>query len=154
MIKEKEAFLKRDFIDLLEEIPENTHPVFGKMNVHQMIEHMSHAFQIANGKVYFENKQSDELTAKMYRFIMSDRPFRDNTPNPNLSDTPLPPRFQTVKESIEDLIIEIKDFFEIFKEESKRIEHPFFGHLNRDEQIHLLHKHALHHLRQFNVIHK
>jgi hypothetical protein len=29
---------------------------------------------------------------------------------------------------------------------------PFFGDLNFAENVHLLHKHALHHLRQFGVV--
>jgi hypothetical protein len=150
-MKEKEVFLKEKFVAILANVDIQTQAVFGKMNVHQMIEHMSYSFQIANGNISVENKQSEELTAKMYRFMMSDKPFRDNTPNPNLSDEPLPPRFENVSDSLQDLQSEIDSFFSVFEKENVRIENPFFGNLNREEQIHLLHKHAQHHLRQFGV---
>ena len=152
MIEEKEAFFNEGYLALLAALPEASKAVFGKMNVHQMVEHMAHSFQIASGKVYFENKQSEELTAKMYRFMMSDKPFRDNTPNPNLADIPLSPRFSTIKESIADLKLEISHFFEVFNEPDKRVGSPFFGNLNRNEQLHLLYKHAMHHLRQFDAM--
>lgn len=145
-------FLRERFPAYLEALDPNTPAIFGKMNVHQMIEHMSHAFQIASGKVYFENKQSDEVTEKMYHFMMSDKPFRDNTPNPNLSDTPLPTRFNKVRGSLDNLEEEIEHFFSLFEsEEGLQIESPFFGNLNFEEQVHLLHKHAVHHLRQFGI---
>jgi hypothetical protein len=149
----KEKFLKEEFINLLKQIDVNTKPFFGKMNPHQMIEHMSHAFQIASGKVVFESNQNEALTEKMYGFMMSDKPFKDNTPNPNLGEMPIPPRYNNVKDSLNDLETEILYFFEMFDNTPElRIANPFFGHLNREEQIHLLHKHSLHHLRQFGII--
>jgi len=151
-MQSKETFLKKEFLVLIKTIDRNRKPIFGKMNVHQMIEHMSHAFQIASGKLVFENKQRNELTAKMYQFMMSDKPFRDNTPNPNLADTPLPPRFMDVEDSLNDLKFEMDAFFIVYEQPELRVTNPFFGNLNKEEQVHLLHKHALHHLRQFGVL--
>jgi hypothetical protein len=46
---------------------------------------------------------------------------------------------------------DINHFVTVFEyEPDLRILNPFFGNLNMDEWIHLLHKHAMHHLRQFN----
>ncbi len=149
---DKEIFLKQDFIGLLKQIDLATEPIFGKMSLQQMIEHMSHAFQIASGKLVFENNQSKELTEKMYRFMMSDKPFRDNTPNPNIGPEPVPHRYDNILDALEDLQNEINYFFELFEtNKDLKIENPFFGYLSRDEQIHLLHKHSLHHLRQFGI---
>lgn len=149
---DKEKFLKKDLVPLLSNINLDTPAVFGKMNVSQMIEHLSHAFQIASGKVVFENNQSDELTERMYRFMMSDKPFKDNTPNPNLSDEPIPLRFAKIQDALRNLQDEINDFFEVFDAPDVRVINPFFGNLNKVEQVQLLHKHAFHHLRQFGVI--
>lgn len=149
---DKEYFLKEEYVSRLKKIDLNTQAVFGKMNVAQMIEHMSHSFQIASGKIVFENKQRDELTAKMFRFMMSDKPFKDNTPNPNLPDNPAPLKFENIEDAYQDLQNEIDSFFEVYQKEELRISNAFFGDLNREEQIHLLHKHAQHHLRQFGAI--
>ena len=85
--------------------------------------------------------------------MMSDKPFRDNTPNPNIADTPPPLFTKTIDEALIFLRDEIKYFIELYKKDAElKIENPFFGFLNFEEQVHLLYKHALHHLRQFNII--
>ncbi|MBL7773752.1 MAG: DinB family protein [Chitinophagaceae bacterium] len=150
---QKLDFLQHDFPKYLEALDIHTIPVFGKMNVQQMIEHMAYAFQQANGKLVIPNTQPDSVTEKMYLFMMSDRPFKDNTPNPNLPVEPEPAKFASKQEAIDALRSEIQTFISVFKEdETLRIVNPFFGNLNFQEWVHLLHKHALHHLRQFNII--
>ena len=52
----------------------------------------------------------------------------------------------------EELQNEINDFFLFFKDDkNKTFLNPFFGQLNFDMWVQLLHKHAMHHLRQFGV---
>lgn len=146
-------FLQNKFPSYLEELDGSTPPLFGKMNVQQMIEHMIYAFQQADGKVPIPNTQPKELTEKMYQFMMSDRLFKDNTPNPYLPDEPPAPVYATKEEAIQMLRKEIECFIHTFQQTSDlRIENPFFGNLNFNEWTNLLHKHAMHHLRQFNVI--
>ncbi len=151
MMVDKETFFKKEYLKQLASLDQDEEPIFGKMGVQQMIEHMAYSFQIANGRLHVENKQSEELTAKMYRFMMSDKPFMDNTPNSNLPKEPLPLRHTTIQDSIYALSLEIDHFFEVFEKDEKRIENPFFGNLNREEQLQLLFKHAQHHLRQFGA---
>jgi hypothetical protein len=65
---------------------------------------------------------------------------------------PSPNNCTTVAESLTHLQIDIDYFISVFSDDSeKRILNPFFGNLNADEWIHLLHKHAMHHLRQFGM---
>jgi hypothetical protein len=48
---------------------------------------------------------------------------------------------------------EISDLIKHFEEEEgRRVVNPFFGNMNKQEWIQLLHKHARHHLKQFNVV--
>jgi hypothetical protein len=146
-------FLQHDFIAHLKTIDEQCMPAFGKMNVHQMIEHMSYAFQQASGLIPLKPLNDENTTQKMYAFMMSDKPFRDNTPNPYLPDEPEQPKHETIALSIEALQKDILVFIDTFSsDETKRVTNPFFGNLNFEEWQNLLHKHALHHLRQFNVI--
>lgn len=148
----KLEFLTSAYTKHLKSLHAETPPLFGKMNVHQMVEHMTGAFQEASGQVSFASQLDEETIAKMYRFMMSDKPFRDNTPNLNLPETPLPPKTKTVEEAIQQLEIEIQRFVAFFDQDSdKRWMNPFFGNLNFEEWTHLLHKHALHHLRQFGI---
>ncbi len=150
---DKSKFVSEEFIKHIRSINPSTKPVFGKMNFHQMVEHMNLSLKQANGKILFINNQTEEETAKMYRFAMSSKPFKDNTPNNLLPDNPLPIKYETIEESIQELQQEIDSFNEVFRNnENKRITNPFFGDLNYTEWCHLLYKHMIHHLRQFNVM--
>jgi len=145
-------FLQHKLIPLMSSLDEHTKPLFGKMNVQQMIEHMGYAFRQASGLIPLDALNNEEITAKMYSFMMSERPFKDNTPNPYLPETPAPAVFETKEQALIDLQKDIHQFFTTFEnDKSKRILNPFFGNLNFEEWVHLLHKHANHHLRQFGI---
>ncbi len=149
---DKQHFLKYEFITHLRSIPAGMQPVFGKMNLHQMIEHMGFSFRQASGLIPQKPVNTDEITAKMYSFMMSDRPFKENTPNPYLPDVPAAPLSDTIDKALAELQKNIDVFFITFEDNpEKRILNPFFGNLNFDEWVHLLHKHSLHHLRQFGI---
>ena len=84
--------------------------------------------------------------------MMSERLFKENTKNKLMNEEPEPVKHKTVQAAIGELHQEIIHFFEVFeKNPGMKVRNPFFGDLNFDESIQLLHKHALHHLRQFNI---
>lgn len=123
----KENFLKKDYIPKLQSLDPNASARWGKMNVQQMIEHMIDAFHNANGKKVFSGILSpDERIEKMQAFLLSDKPFKENTKNVLMPEDPLPVRYSTVAEAIDVLEREIYDFFsywEINKNTSLR--NPF-----------------------------
>lgn len=151
-MQDKLYYFTHTYIDQLHAIPELTTPVFGKMNVHQMIEHMSYAFRQATGLIPLTPHHDASTTEKMYQFMMSDKPFKDNTPNPYLPDMPPPPVTASVRVAIQQLQHDIDKFIDVFVQQPElRVQNPFFGNLNFNEWQHLLFKHAQHHLRQFNA---
>ena len=84
--------------------------------------------------------------------MLSDKPFRENTANPLMPEVPAPVKNISCKAALDELEGEIKYFFSVFEKNNLKVtRNPFFGDLNFDENIHLLYKHALHHLRQFGV---
>ena len=149
----KTAFLKTSFVALLRGIPSDTQPAWGKMSLQQMIEHFTDAVRIASGKI----PDIPLLTPvahleKMQAFLVSDKPFRENTLNPLVPETPAPVRNATIEKALAELQDEIDAFFEIFTaNETLTTRNPFFGDLDFDLNIHVLYKHAVHHLRQFGV---
>ena len=151
--EEKLSFLQHDFPAHLESIPPHTPPLFGKMTLQQMIEHFSDTMRIASGKTAVTDFVTPpEHLEKMKAFMMSDKPFRENTVNPLMPVIPAPVRHASVNEAIAELKEEIRFFVASFEGSGERVtRNPFFGDLNFDENIHLLYKHALHHLRQFGV---
>lgn len=84
--------------------------------------------------------------------MMSDKPFKENTKNPLMGKEPAPLQYQTVQAAIGSLQEELIYFFEVYeKNPAQIIRNPFFGDLNFEQNVQLLHKHALHHLKQFGV---
>lgn len=146
-------FLLNEFPSLLMKADVNAKSQWGKMNFQQMIEHMSDSVRIANGKDPHVIITPAERLSPMKEFLMSEKEFRPNTKNILMGDEPEPVKKPSVDGAINELISELNDFASAFQEDhSKNITNPFFGELNFMEWINLLHKHARHHLKQFNLI--
>ncbi len=149
----KEQFLSESYIKQIRQLDPAAQRKWGKMNVHQMIEHMSDSFRIANGKdVHTGILTQEEKLPRFQAFVMSDTPFKENTKNILLPEEPLELRYQNIGESIDELENEISDFFKKFdKDKHLIIRNPFFGDLNYEQWVALLYKHSWHHLNQFGV---
>jgi hypothetical protein len=96
MNAEKEEFLKHKLISLLRQIPSDTPPHWGKMSLQQMIEHFADSVRIASGKtVYTDFVVPEEQLQKFRNFMLSDKPFRENTVNPLMPEVPAPVKNRT-----------------------------------------------------------
>ena len=118
-----------------------------------MVEHFSESVRIASGKTAHTDFvfPPDQLQ-KNREFVLSEKPFRENTPNPLMPEVPAPVINVSTEEAMSELDKEIKFFFTVFEKNNLQVtRNPFFGDLNFEQNVHLLHKHALHHLRQFGV---
>jgi hypothetical protein len=145
-------FLLNEYPLLLRKIDPSTKGHWGKMNVQQMIEHMIDSVREANGKLQRTLVTPEDRVPKMKEFLMSEKEFRPETKNALMGDEPVPVSKSSVTEAINELEIELRDFVNRFKNDNEsRITNPFFGELNFEEWIQLLHKHAIHHLKQFGV---
>jgi hypothetical protein len=154
MNAEKTEFLKYRFVSLLKQIPTETPPQWGKMALQQMIEHFSESVRIASGKTVHTDFIFPPEQLKKYRdFVLSEKPFKENTVNPLMPEVPAPVINVSTEEAINELQKELNYFFSVFEKNKLQVTRsPFYGDLNYEENIHLLHKHALHHLRQFGVM--
>ncbi len=151
-IQGKASFLKNEFVNTLAEIAPDTKGLWGKMNVHQMIEHMSFSFRQANGKDKYALLTPEENVSKMQAFLMSDKPFRENTPNPIIGEDTIPVKNATIQAALNELQTEINDFLALYETKPDAVlTNPFFGDLNYDMWVQLLYKHSLHHLKQFGI---
>lgn len=153
MLEEKAGFVRLQLVPLLHQIPSDTTPRWGKMTLQQMIEHFADSVKIASGKTLITDIITPEEHLQKYRgFLMSEKPFKENTVNPTLSEVPAPVRNPTLEEALLELKSEIDYFFSVFSEDNPGVtRHPVFGDLNYEQNVQLLHKHALHHLRQFGI---
>lgn len=151
----KENFIRSRLITLLQRLDPSAIPAWGKMSVQQMIEHLSYdGFAVASGNRRFDTIHTPpEYLTRAREFLMSDKPMRENTVNPLLPKDPMPPRHQTIQAAIGELQQEMIHFFEVFaKQPHLTTRNPIFGDLDFEQNVHLLYKHALHHLRQFGIV--
>lgn len=151
---DKLNFLKNDFISHLKKLNGTETPLWGKMNAQQMIEHMGDAFRWASGKDNLTILTPAERLPATYAFMMSEKDFKPETKNALMSETPSPVRTASMEKAVERIENKIAEFENFWKDksETEKIVNPFFGNLNFEEQVQLLHKHSLHHLRQFGLI--
>ena len=151
---EKENFLRTRFVPLLQRLDPSTPPAWGKMNVQQMIEHFAHdAVANASGRLKIDDIVTPPKNLqRMREFMLSEKPFKENTINPLMAEEPPSLRYKTTQAAIGALQEELIYFFEVFKNDPTLVtRNPFFGDLNFEQNVQLLHKHAIHHLRQFRV---
>lgn len=151
-IEQKANFLKNEYANMLQQLDEHAPRKWGKMNVRQMIEHMSDYIRIASGRIPMSVITPEENLGRMQGFLESERHFKENTPNVLLPDEPAHVKHATKQDAINELQDEVTYFFEVYgKEPEKAVANPFFGVLDFDHQVQLLYKHSTHHLRQFGI---
>lgn len=149
---EKENFLRTKLITFLHQLKTEEPARWGKMNVRQMIEHMVEVMMVANGKIKLPIVTPPEKLGSLRDFMMSEKPFRENTRSPVLGEEPAPLKKHTKEAAIGKLQEELIYFFEVFeKNPGLKTTHPVFGELDFEMNVQILHKHALHHLRQYGV---
>lgn len=149
----KTQFLQNQLVPAIASISADAQPLWGKMNLQQMTEHISReGFKFANGKLSHELVTPEEHIPKMQAFLRSDKEFKENTVNQLMGEEPVPAVHADMKSALSELQKEISDFFELFEREpDKVIVNPFFGPLDCELWIDLLYKHSKHHLKQFGV---
>jgi hypothetical protein len=151
---EKENFLRTRLITYLQRLDPATPSRWGKMNLQQTIEHFAgDAVSNASGRLKIDNILTPpENLERMREFMMSDKPFKENTKNALMSEEPAPLQYKTIQAAIGALQQELIYFFEAYEKDPQLVIcNPFFGDLNFEQNVQLLYKHALHHLRQFGV---
>ena len=152
MSNAKEIFLKEEAIPLFSKLSSDAKGVWGVMNAQQMVEHLADAVKNASGKLILPSLTEGEQLEKMRSFLMSEKPFKENTPNPMMPAAGAALRRPDMKSAIEKLQSELDYFFEVFeKDPSFKTKNAFFGELDYGMNIQLLDKHFRHHLKQFGI---
>lgn len=150
---DKENFFKEGYISHLKTLKGNEVGKWGVLSPQGMIEHMTDSIGVAWGRITEPLVTPENLLPRMRAFALSDTPFKPGTKNSLMSETPAALRKKNMAEAIEELEKEINYFFDFYeKNPSAVVRNPFFGDFNYAEWLHLLHKHAVHHLKQFALL--
>lgn len=154
MDNNKLEFITAGALTKMAALREDTPARWGVMNAQEMTEHLADFFDVSTEKIKTKLYTPEEHLPRYMEFLMSEKPFRENTKAPAelLGETPLPLRFATLEEAKNNLQRSVSDFNNYFKnDENKRTLHPAFGMLNYDEWVRLHYKHVVHHLNQFGL---
>ena len=146
-------FIQNEFPQLLKKLDPAAKGGWGVMNGQQMVEHMADSVSQATGKNNQKLHTAPELVGRYKDFPMSDKEFKPNTPNALLPNVPAPVSKATMQHAIDEYNSQINAFISYFEgNKGATITNPFFGDLNFEEWTHLLHKHAVHHSKQFGLL--
>lgn len=142
---------KTEVRNLLSTLKIDTKPLFGKMNSQQMVEHLGFLMRISNGSVKADYFVEEEKSNRRKAFLDTENELQIGFKAPLLSEEPTPVKFDSLQESIEDLLNQIDEFQKHFTSSTTE-NHPFFGELNAEywEKFHV--KHFTHHFKQFYLV--
>ncbi len=153
MNDQKKEFLQNEFIPLLQKLHSEDKGNWGVMNAQHMVEHFDDAVKNASGKLALPVLNEGETLVKYREFLMSENPMREGTKNPLMPEEPAPLRQPDMNSAIAKLQLEMDYFFMVYERDSAlKNNNPFFGELDYSQQVQLLHKHAMHHLKQFGLV--
>lgn len=149
---DKEKFFMEGYITHLKTLKGNEIGKWGVLSPQGMIEHMTDSIGVAWGRITETLVTPENILPRMRDFALSDKEFKPGTKNSLMSETPAALRNKSMDEALDELQKEIDYFLDFYKKNPDAIiRNPFFGDLNYQEWLHLLHKHAIHHLKQFNL---
>ena len=142
----------------LENIKDDTKPVWGIMTPQHMVEHLTIAVQSSTGKIVFDRFITPEnRIAIAKRFLNSSRPLPKLFVNEVISEEIGEGLIPLSNNDLSSAIIELKKEVEYFDEyftinpEAKPI-NATFGPLDHEEWITFHNKHFTHHLAQFGLL--
>jgi hypothetical protein len=147
-----EHFFTSAYIPRLQKLKGDEKGNWGVLSPQGMIEHMTDSIGVAWGRIPQPLQTPENLLQRMRDFALSDKEFKPGTKNSLMNETPDPLRKANMQEAIKELEEEITKFIAYYKTNPEAIiTNPFFGDFNYEQWLHLLHKHAVHHLKQFNA---
>ena len=102
MDQAKLDFICKDYVHLMNGLPAETKGKFGKMNMQQVVEHLSDVFKISSGKLKLNLVTPVEHLPRYMDFLYSDKEFRENTKAPAniLPEEPAVVRLASIGEAL------------------------------------------------------
>ena len=151
---EYQLFLYDEFPQLLEKIEAEKEAKWGKMNAHQMLEHLAHIMSIANGRFAITpNAEPERLAYRKMRFLETEYPFPRGVRVEFISEEPIPTQFPEIHQSKAFLLNQLQRFFDYHSEHPDLMPvHPVFEPMNYDEWVQFQARHIKHHFQQFGVL--
>jgi len=141
---ENDAIIQR-----IQSLTSESQPLWGKMNVAQMLSHCQAPLDVATGDLKLKSNFLMQLIGKMYKKkILSSPDFKKNSPTAPSFIRNSPVDFEQEKS---ELIAKVSKFSTLGTNVIAQQEHPFFGQMTNEEWGQSQWIHLNHHLKQFGV---
>lgn len=148
------TFIKDDLETLifhLDQLSAETKPLWGKMTVQRMIEHLTNGILSGIGRIEMTCPYEGEKLARSRAFLLSDQPMPVEF-KAHFVDDDAPLRNEEFDLAVDEFIeawLDLEDYSEA-NPEAVHV-HPVFGPLNQAEWRWMHRKHITHHFKQFGV---
>jgi hypothetical protein len=136
-------------IQRIQSLNEVSIPLWGKMNVGQMLSHCQAPLDVASGDLQLKSNFILQIIGKLYKKkILAAPGFKKNSPTAPDFLRNNPVDFEGAKS---ELIAKVLKFSSLGPKVIANHKHPFFGEMTNEEWDLLQWKHLDHHLKQFGV---
>jgi len=141
------ADVKKDLIARINKLTPQTQPLWGRMNVSQMMAHLQMPMGSAIGIYKLPRTFLGKMIGPLVKGGMyNEKPFKRNSPtDPSFKMTGQEKDFGNERQNLINLINNFKD------ENVVNDVHPFFGKMTKEQWSRAMYKHIVHHLEQFGV---
>lgn len=148
-----EQFLANDYIPLLKKLSGSEKGNWGVLSPQGMVEHMTNSVGEAWGRIPQKLITPPDKLEASRTFMLGDKEFRPNTKNVLMGDQPDALRHSNMADAVNELERELQLMVEYHRSNpNATFMSAFFGELNYEQWLHLLRKHAVHHLKQFSLL--
>ena len=146
----KSLFITENYNEILNRIKtldENSKPIWGKMDVAQMLSHCAGPLQVSLEKLTLKkpNVLLRMLLSLFKSSLYNDKPWKHGLTTAKEYRVVVPKQFNTEKAKLLGLVEE----FYAKKEQSIWPSHPYFGDFSKEQWGKMQYKHLDHHLNQF-----
>ena len=144
-----DAAAQREVYDRLCLLKNDKHPIWGKMDIGQMLAHCCQSFRLP----LMEKPPPRMMIGRLLGWALRSQTYNDRPMPKNL---PTAPNYKIVdprdfEKERKELITLIDKFFVNGPERVHNFRHPLFGKLSSDQWGKYMYKHLDHHLKQFGV---
>lgn len=148
-----ENFFNRELPEYLKQLSEESRPLWGSMNVYQMLDHLRQGVDLSLDPAERELLIPEEKVPSYQQFLLSDRPFKRSATKPKeyalYAKEGEIENLEQLKVDLLAAVLRMQVFFE--KNPDFASIHPYFGLLDGNLWMHLHKKHFKHHLSQFGL---
>lgn len=141
-----DASTRTEVIDRIAKLDSNSKPLWGKMNVYQMVKHCGQWEEMALSHTVYKQSFLGKIFGKVaLKSMLKDEPVKKNIPT-------VPSFVITGDGDVEAEKARWVGLLGDYTHHNKEsFIHPFFGKMTREQAGIVCYKHADHHLKQFGV---